>query len=95
MVFVPNHVLDCIYLSDLDYDPIKVMKSAVKRDQLTIVMYAGATIMTVNKAMHFLEAYIKRVHQFPSRVSDSSHLANPDSHGYPQEGVDRRYVTME
>ena len=55
-----NNILDRIYVSEFEYDAVKVVKSAVKSDHQAIVAYTGATVMTVNKTRRVPSESIQR-----------------------------------
>ena len=86
-----NNILDRIYLSDLEYEAVNVMKSAVKSDHMAVVVYSGASLKTVNKRRRVctFRKHTSAEHaNFLAGVSDSSHPASADSSGDLQE-VDR------
>ena len=94
-----NNLLDRVYLSDFEYDAVKVkvVKSAVKSDHQAIVVHNGDTIMTANKTRRvcMFRKHTSAEHaNFLAGVSMSTHLASSDGGGELQDEVDRLYVML-
>ena len=91
---IGNNIVDHIYFSDLEYEAVKVVKSAVKSDYMAIVLYNGVSLKTVNKTSHVctFRKHTSADHaNFLAGVKDSSHVASADNSGDLQE-VDRLYL---
>ena len=92
-----NNILDRIYSSDLGYEAVKVVKSAVKSDHRAVVVYSGASLKTVNKTRRvctFRKHTSVEHANFLTGVSNSSHLVSADNSGDLQEEVDRLYLML-
>ena len=87
--------LDRLYVSDLEYSGIKVVKSAAKSDHLAIVAYTGIVKNTVGKTRRvctFRKHTAAQNAHFLASVSDPVHIVNLD--GDPQEEYDKLYRVM-
>ena len=98
IVFQPtrgNNRLDRIYVSDQQYNSVKVVKSAVESDHLAVIAHSGDVISSVNKSRR-VYTYTKHSpaqHSiFLASVLAPVHVVNPA--GDLQEECDRFYATL-
>src|SRR5664279_3308100 len=90
-----NNKLDRTYVSDYDYDGIKVVKSAVTSDHMAIIAYSGEVVKTVGKTRRvckFRKHTAAQHAHFLSSVLSPVHIVNQD--GDPQDEFDRLYNSM-
>src|SRR5664279_2190384 len=90
-----NNKLDRIYMSDYDYDGIKVVKSAVTSDHMAIIAYSGEVVKTVGKTRRvckFRKHSASQHAHFLSSVLSPVHIVNQD--GDTQNEFDRLYNSM-
>ena len=90
-------MLDRIYVSDVQYCGVKVVKSTVKSDHLAIVAYTGpvkATISKTRRVCTFRKHTSAQHARFLANVSAPFHIVNPDGQGDPQQEFDRLYSAM-
>ena len=90
-----NNKLDRIYVSDYEYNGVKVAKSAVTSDHLAIVAYSGDVVRTVGKArcVHTFRKHTAAQNAlFLSDGSIPVHIVDLD--GDPQREYDRLYDIM-
>ena len=87
--------LDRIYVSDLHYENVKVVKSAVKSDHMAIVTYSGPVKRTVGKTRStrtFRKHSAAQHARFLANVTSPVHTVNHD--GDPQEEFDKFYDAL-
>ena len=87
--------LDRIYMSDYDYDGVKVVKSTVKSDHMAVIAYSGETVKTIGKTRRvckFRKHTAAQHANFLSSVLYPVHIVNKD--GVPQDEYDRMYESM-
>ena len=82
-----NNRLDRIYVSDFQYNGVKVVKSAVTSDHQAIVAYSGGFKATVGKTRRvctFRKHTTAQHAHFLASVSASFHVVSSDGSGDPQ-----------
>jgi len=92
-----NSRLDRIYVSDLEYDGVKVVKSAVTSDHHAVVAYCGGVRATVGKTRRvctFRKHTTAQHARFLTSVSASFHVVSPDGSGDPQLEFDKLYDSL-
>jgi len=92
-----NNRLDRIYVSDLEYNGVKVVKSAVTSDHQAVVAYSGGVKATVGKTRRvctFRKHTAAQHAHFLASASASFHVVNPTCSGDPQLEFDKLYDAM-
>jgi len=90
-----NRYLDRVYVSDIHYDSVKVVRSTVKSDHMAIVAYSGLLKKTVNKTRtkHTFRKHTAEQHAcFLRSVTPALYTVNPD--GDVQEECDNFYSAL-
>ena len=76
-----SNKLDRIYVSDYDYDGVKVVKSTVKSDHMAIIGYSGEVVKTIDKTRRvckFRKHTAAQHANFLSSVLYPVHIINKD-----------------
>lgn len=92
-----NNKLDRVYVSDVEFGSVKVVKSAVPSDHLAIVAYTGSVKTTVGKTRRvcsFRKHTTAQHAHFLATVTAPIHVVNPNGRGDPQEEFDRLYSAL-
>ena len=98
IVFQPtrgNNKLDRIYVSDLQYLNVKVVKSTVKSDHQAIIAFNGETKQTLSKTKrecHIRKRTPAQHANFLRSVVDPVHTVDP--HGDTQQEFDALYASL-
>jgi hypothetical protein len=93
-----NNRLDRVYVSDVQYSDVRVIRSAVKSDHMAIVASSGESGSTVVKKSRRVCYFRKRTTDqhahFLASVTAPVHTVNLDQHDHPQGEFDKLYTQL-
>ena len=92
-----NSRLDRIYVSDVQYHKVRVIRSTVKSDHMAIVAFNGDAKVVVGKERRvckFRKRTSSQHAHFLASVINPVHVVNTDGRGDPQIEFDRLYVVL-